>query len=143
MTRRVLTLGWREWVALPDLSVEAIKTKVDTGARTSALHAVDIEPLSADQVAFSVISKPGAKPVYCTAPLIDQRAVKSSSGVAEERYVIATSLQIASMRWRVEMTLTRRDDMRFRMLLGRSAMTDRIVVDPSASYLQGKRKRRS
>ena len=142
-----MTLGWREWVGLPELGIRKIKAKVDTGARTSALHAFEVRSFSEggqERVEFSI--HPVQKDLYtvitCTADVIDKRVVTDSGGHSEERYVIRTMLSLGTESWPIEMTLTARDNMRFRMLLGRTAMKNRAIVDPGRSYLVGKKKRR-
>jgi hypothetical protein len=142
----VMTLGWREWVGLPDLGIRQIKAKVDTGARTSALHAFELRPYvenGRQRVEFSIhpVQKDLETVLTCTADIVDQRIVTDSGGHKEERYVIRTTLSIGSDTWPIEMTLTGRDDMRFRMLLGRTAIKNRAVVDPGRSYVVGKKKR--
>ncbi len=138
-----LTLGWREWVALPDLGLPALKAKIDTGARTSALHAYYTERYQldgVDMVKFLIhpIQLNYEFHVECHTPIIDTREVTDSGGHREMRYVIETNIVIGKQQWPIEMTLTNRDTMRFRMLLGRRAMENRAVVDPEASYLNGK-----
>jgi hypothetical protein len=140
---QLLTLGWREWVALPDLGLPAIKVKVDSGARTSALHAFYTEKYqldSVDMVKFLIhpIQKNYDFHVECHAPIIDFREVIDSGGHKEMRYVIETSIVIGTISWPIELNLTNRDTMRFRMLLGRRAIEARAVIEPGASYLNGK-----
>jgi len=144
---QILRLGWREWAALPDLGLPAIKVKVDTGARTSALHAFYTEKYrleSVDMVKFLIhpIQRNYDFQLECHAPLIDFREVSDSGGHREMRYVIETSIVIGNNNWPIEITLTNRDNMRFRMLLGRRAMEARAVIEPGASYLNGKLKAR-
>jgi len=140
-------VGWREWVALPDLGIPAIKAKVDTGARTSALHAFDIEPFERRgqaMVRFKVhpFQRDRKKTVTCEAPLLERRQVRSSSGQSADRPVIVTTLELLGERWSVEISLARRDAMGFRMLLGRQALRRLFVIDPGRSYYGGRPDRR-
>lgn len=139
MTRGRPVIGWREWVHLPDLGGIVVKAKVDTGARTSALHAFDITQDGGD-VHFTLhpVQRVARPEVRCTARLVDRRAVRSSSGSAQQRLVIATRIGLLGQVFSIELTLARRDSMGFRMLLGRAAMRGRFLVDPSRSYLAGK-----
>lgn len=137
-----LMLGWREWVALPVLNIESIKAKIDTGARSSALHAFIIDPYrrgGEDWVMFAIhpLQKNSDVIIECHAIVKDRRLVSDSGGHKQRRYVIETQLMVGNSIINAEMTLTNRDSMRFRMLLGRTAMDRRFIIDPSASYLQG------
>jgi len=137
-----LWVGWREWIAMPQLGVDAIKAKIDTGAATSALHAIHVRRFfdgGTPHVAFEVhpLQRRADITVACTAEIRDERQVTSSTGHREKRIVIRTPIGIADRRWPIELTLTNRDTMGFRMLLGRRAMHGRVLVDPSASYLAG------
>lgn len=132
--------GWREWVGLPGWDVPWVKAKLDTGARTSAIHAFDLEEFTragVTWVRFSVhpwqASDDDAVPVECR--VHDVREVRSSSGQAEERYVVMTALRLLGRDLEVEMTLSRRDEMGFRMLVGREALRRGFLVDPGRSYL--------
>ncbi|RME32372.1 MAG: ATP-dependent zinc protease [Deltaproteobacteria bacterium] len=136
-------IGWREWLALPDLGIEAVKAKIDTGARTSCLHAFFIEPVCVngiDHVRFGVHPVAGNRSIerICLAPVRDVRSVSDSGGHREKRWVIETTLAIGPVAQRVELTLANRDTMRFRMLLGRSALQAmQVAVNPLRSYLLG------
>ncbi len=136
-----IRLGWEEWLGLPALGLPALRAKVDTGAKTSALHASDIEPFGPPdqpQVRFTVHPAPRQPglAVKCQAAVVDRREVTSSNGVAEWRYVIETRVEVGGASWPIELTLTDRAGMTNRMLLGRQALTDRIVVDPTKRLIQ-------
>jgi hypothetical protein len=133
-----LKIGWREWVGLPDLRVGAIKAKVDTGARTSALHAYNIAPFrrkGALWLRFELhpIQRSEAMKVVCEARAIDQRTVRNSGGGVERRYIIRTLLKLGEKSWPIELALTNR------MLLGRTALQGRALIEPGRSYLLGAR----
>lgn len=138
-----ITVGWREWVALPQLGVPALKAKVDTGARTSSLHAYDVTRFERDGapwVSFGI--RPWQKStediVRAEAPLVEDRSVRSSSGHAEERPVVRTRLTLAGRDVDAEITLTDRDEMGFRMLIGREALSRGFLVDSARSYAGGR-----
>lgn len=141
--RQLLTLGWREWVSLPDLGLKHIKAKVDTGARTSAIHAFALrtyEENGMERVEFRMHpnQKDTETVVVCDANVVDRRIVTDSGGHKEERLVIETTLRIGEHAWPIEATLTARDNMLFRMLVGRTAMKNRAIVNPGRSYVVGK-----
>ncbi|WP_445452168.1 30S ribosomal protein S6--L-glutamate ligase [Flavobacterium sp. 25HG05S-40] len=142
MPQNKIILGSEEWCTFPELGIPAIKARVDSGAKTSALHAINIAPFIKDAenwVKFDInpIQNNIKTVIHCEAKLIDKRIVKSSSGYREQRFVIQTILKIGNDSWEIEMTLTNRDSMGFRMLLGREAMSGRILVDPEQKYLLG------
>lgn len=136
-------IGWREWLALPGLDIRRIKAKIDTGARSSSLHAYDIRRFrrkGVSMVRFRVhpLQRNFRTAVDAEAEVVGQRKVRSSSGVETLRWVIVTDVVLGEQRWPIEITLTRRDAMGFRMLLGRQAIRGHYVVDPGRSYLAGK-----
>jgi hypothetical protein len=137
------TIGWREWVALPEWNVDYLKAKIDTGARTSSLHAFGLEWFDvggAPWVRFEV--HPWQRSIedslVAEAPVIATRDVRSSSGEIDHRPVVRSQVTLAGLTVTAEITLTRRDEMGFRMLVGREALRRRFVVDPGISYLGGR-----
>lgn len=142
MSINKIVVGSEEWCGFPQIDIPAIKARVDSGAKTSALHAVNIVTFQREGhpwVKFEVhpLQNDGKTTVECEAPVHDRRRVKSSSGSSELRYVIKTTLAIAEDAWEVELTLTNRDSMGYRMLLGRQAMSGKMLVDPDSSFLLG------
>lgn len=137
------TIGWREWIELPEFSPKSMKVKIDTGAQTSALHAFRLRVTENGTGTYATFelhplqrsSKASAK---VRAEVIGFRKVRSSNGKVERRPVIATTAKVGTTTWPIQITLTRRDQMGFRMLLGRSALRRRFVVDPSRSYIAGR-----
>jgi hypothetical protein len=137
-----LVVGWREWVALPELGIPAIEAKVDTGAQTSVLHAFAMDLFEEDgqrRVCFGVhpLRKNEEVEIFACADVVDERVVASSRGQEEHRVVIRTPVTLARQTWPIELTLTDRRLMEHRMLLGRTALEGRAVVDPSREYLHG------
>lgn len=138
--KQIDVIGWREWLSLPDLGVDAIKAKIDTGARSSAIHAFDIEHFFSEKtpmVRFKMhpLQRNTTVTVTGIAQVVDQRQVRNSGGHAEERIVIVTTAQLRDHKWAIELTLTNRDVMGFRMLLGRAAVREQFLVHPGRSYL--------
>ena len=140
MERTPTPIGWREWIGLPALGILAIKAKVDTGARTSALHAEDIVRTAHDDgthwLAFTIPGGEGRGTVRVEAPMVEERAVKNTSGVPDPRPVIRTTLTLDHRRWPIEVTLADRTEMGFDIILGRTAIRRRgLLVDPGRSFL--------
>ncbi|MDH3366894.1 MAG: RimK/LysX family protein [Gemmatimonadota bacterium] len=140
--RPSLTLGWREWVSLPAFGIPKIKAKLDTGARSSALHVVDAKTFWRDEVEwvrFLADANPRRRDeltaVECR--VLDERLIRASSGHEETRIVVRTDLSIGDLTWSIDLTLASRLPMRFRMLLGREALRGRVAIDPARSYLAG------
>lgn len=136
-------LGWEEWVALPDLGLPAMVAKIDTGAKTAALHAMAIEPFGSERrpyVRFKVNPVPDRPDIEinCSAKVVDRREITSSNGETELRYVIETAVKIGEETWPIEVSLTNRDSMHYKMLLGRRAIGDSMIVDPNRRNLQPK-----
>lgn len=134
-------IGWREMVALPGLGIPELKAKIDTGARTSALHAIDIRPETRDGVAWVSFRVPyarGGGRMRTAAPVLDEREIRNTSGVPERRYVIETVLILGTHRWQIEVSLANRAKMEFELILGRTAIRrHRMLVDAGRSYLVG------
>lgn len=140
-------IGWREWIALPDLGIKFIKAKIDTGARSSSLHAFDIEVFEKDDeqwARFKVnpVQRNETWEIESTAPVIDMRAIRSSSGQSEVRPVVKTTVRLMGQQFDIELTLADRNQMGFRMLLGREAFRRRFLIDPGKSYRGGIPKKR-
>lgn len=138
--------GWREWVSLPQFGVDWVKAKLDTGARSSALHAFHLERFrrdGADWVRFSIHpwQRSADDQSWAELPVHDERIVRSSSGHQQERFVVLMDVQLVGRVVQAEMTLSRRDEMGFRMLIGREALRQGFWVDPGRSYLGGRPQR--
>ena len=141
--RLLKPIGWREWVTLSELGLYDIKAKIDTGARTSALHAFSLRPFkegNQDKITFDIhpLQNNIDVMITCTADIIDKRWVSDSGGHREERFVISTPITLGTQTWPIEITLTERDTMLFRMLLGRSAIRKRFMVNPARSFIKKK-----
>lgn len=131
-------IGWRELIALPDLNIPEMKAKIDTGARTSALHAVDIETFERDGEEWASFVVPRAGRQRRSARLVDQRPIKNTSGIPENRMVVETTLLLGAHRWRIEASLANREKMEFELILGRTAIRRHgLLVDPGRSFLAG------
>ncbi len=141
-TSRSLVIGWREWLELPDLGIRRVKAKIDTGARSSSLHAFDVRPFERDGkqfVRFRVhpLQRENRKSVEAEAEVLEYRKVKSSNGQTSRRPVIVTTVEALGEVWQIELTLANRDEMGFRMLLGREAVRGRFLVDAGSSFYGG------
>ena len=138
-----LLIGRNEWCQLPDLKIPAIKAKIDTGAKTSAIHAFNIKPTlrkGVKYVYFDVNPIQGNDDflISCKAPVLDERHITSSNGHKEHRYVITTPIKMGDQYWDIELTLSNRDPLRYRMLLGREALNNRVLIHPGITCSQGK-----
>lgn len=141
--RPLWVVGWREWVALPELGVRAVKAKIDTGARSSSLHAFEVERVrrrSKDVVRFFVLPYQRIERgrVAAEAELIDVRRIRSSTGHVQLRPVVRTAVELLGRVWTIELNLSSRDEMGFRMLLGRQALGGRFLIDPARSFTAGR-----
>jgi ribosomal protein S6--L-glutamate ligase len=141
-TEAKIIVGSQEWCGFPELGVPAIKARVDSGAKTSSIHAFNIQPFKRhgeSWVSFEVhpLQQNRRTTIKCESKVVDRRVIRSSSGIAEKRYVISTPLSLGYRVWDIELTLANRDSMGYRMLLGREAMSDRILVDPAAIFCHG------
>jgi len=140
-------IGWREWISFPGLGIPAIKSKIDTGARSSAIHTYMIEPFEKsgqEYVRFGVhpFKKRRDVEVICEAPVLDKRIVTDSGGHSELRYVVNTLVKIGEQSWPIEVTLASRETMLFRCLLGRTALEGKYIIDPVRSFVFGRNLRR-
>ena len=143
MSHNSISIGWREWLALPGLAIPAIKAKIDTGARTSSLHVDSLEARERGgrtwlHFTVSATGRKHAQPVACVAPAVARRAVTDSGGHVTQRWFIRTPIELGGQRFEAEINLTDRRNMLFPMLLGRLALGQRFIVDPAAAYLCGR-----
>ena len=140
-TAKPREIGWREWIALPDLDIPKLKAKIDTGARTTALHAIDIgvfEQNGGRWVAFHVPFSGLAKDHRFTAQIVDERDIKNTSGQKERRIIIQSTLVLGKRHWRIELSLANRKDMEFEVILGRTALRwHGFLINPGRSFLAG------
>lgn len=137
-----MVIGWREWISIPHLHIPFIKTKIDTGARTSSLHSFDLKVTTErgqKRAHFKVHPIQGRDDIIvsASADVVDYRYVSDSGGHKEKRYVIITPIVVAGVKWEIELTLANRETMSFRMLLGRSAMKN-LIIEPAHSYMLGR-----
>jgi len=138
-----ILIGRNEWCQLPDLGIPLIKAKIDTGAKTSAIHAFNIKEITNNNkawVCFDVYPVQGNNEIIvnCRSLIIDKRLITSSNGHKEQRYVIATTLTLDNFSWNIELTLSNRDLLRYRMLIGREALDNRTLINPNISCNQQK-----
>lgn len=139
----ITIIGWREWVALPELDLPGIKAKIDTGAKTSALHAYRVRTEKRDGHIWAdffvhPVQRKRHPEIACTAPVVDERGVRSSNGKIEQRLTIRTKMKLGPYTFPADFTLTNRDEMGFRMLIGRAALKRRYIVDSGESFATGK-----
>jgi hypothetical protein len=139
----LFVVGWREWIALPQFGIDRLKAKIDTGARTSSLHATNLHSFRRDGQPWARFEvqpnqSKASEFVLCEAPVTDHREIKYATGRVELRVVVQVVIGLETRKWPIEVTLTDRRDMRFRMLLGRTALSRRVLVDPRRSYVTGK-----
>lgn len=143
ITRQKTMIGWRETVSLPDLGLRTFRAKIDTGALTTALHATGISRIDVNGkpwVEFLPDHGSLAETTLCRLPILHTRKITNTSGIPDERYIVATTLQIGDLKGRIEVSLANRSDMTFPIIIGRSAMRLlRLTVDPSRSWLQTSR----
>ena len=142
-----IEIGWREWVGFPEFDVDAIKAKIDTGAKTSAIHAFRVTETDIDgapHVEFFLHpeQKRRVPEMRCIAPIKDRRLIKSSNGEIQERIIVSALLAFGGREWGIDLSLANRDEMGFRLLLGRDALRNRVVIHPAKSYLLGRRKKK-
>ena len=141
-------IGWREWTGLPDLGIQMVKAKIDTGARSSSLHAIDIKTIERDGKSFvdfrvHPLQRNSRETIACRAEVLEYRLIRSSTGHAQRRPVIVTTIQVLGESWPIELTLANRDEMGFRMLLGREGVRGRFMVDCGKSFYGGQPVRKS
>ncbi|WP_421784019.1 ATP-dependent zinc protease [Kiloniella litopenaei] len=140
--RKIIEIGWREYVGLPEFHVDHVKAKIDSGARTSALHAEEITPFDQNGISFVSFLIPFIgceKGMRCSAKIVDRRPIKNTGGVAEERYIVKTKLTLGEMCWPVEVSLTSRQSMRFPVIIGRTAIREKgFLLNAGRSYLSGR-----
>jgi len=142
-TRRApIDIGWREWVRLPGLCDIPIKAKIDTGAKTSAIHAYRVHETEIEGVPHAAfflhpVQKREQPEVFCRAPIVARRTIRSSNGALENRIIVRARFALGGRIWPIELSLTNRDEMGYRMLVGRSALKSRVVIHPARSFIQG------
>ena len=135
-------VGWREWASLPTFCDHKIKAKLDTGAKMSAIHAFRIEEFEEDDGLWAEFylhpaQKRRRPEIFCRAPVKDRRLIRSSNGAVQDRLIVEATLQLGARRWPIEISLANRDDMGFRLLLGRDALRRRVTIDPARSFVLG------